>query len=285
MCLVPFDHPEWRSIMDYATEISAGERFQFGENWKRYLLSVDQAKLEAAKASLAKMLGDLDGCTFLDVGSGSGLFSLAARELGATVRSFDYDPNSVECTRLMKQRFAPEQRDWSIEQGSVLDDGFLRGLGQHDVVYAWGVLHHTGDMWAALDKVTTLVKPSGRLWLAIYNDQGEATHIWKRVKRAYNGSSIGKAAVLGVGMPFLMVRTAAADLVRMRNPFSRYRQSARGMAAFADLVDWLGGWPFEVAKPEEIFEFYTKRGFTLHKLRTCAGRAGCNEFLFVKQGL
>src|SRR6266851_2362993 len=145
--------------MDFSAEISAGQRFEFGKNWQRFrVASVDQAKLEAAKASLVKMLGDLHGCSFLDVGSGSGLFSLAAAQLGALVRSFDYDPDSVECTRLLKERFAPEQSDWLIEQGSVLDGGFLRTLPQFDVVYAWGVLHHTGDMWTALNNVTSLVK-------------------------------------------------------------------------------------------------------------------------------
>lgn len=268
--------------MDSATEISASQRFQFGKNWLRYLASFDQSKLEAAKASLVTMLGDLRGRSFLDVGSGSGLFSLAAVQLGAVVRSFDYDPDSVECTRLLKQRFAPEQSDWQIGRGSVLDGGFLRSLGQYDVVYAWGVLHHTGDMWTALDNVTALVKPAGQLWIAIYNDQGEATYVWKLVKRTYNRGRIGKALVLGLGVPFLTLRVVLADLVRLRNPLSRYRQGARGMAGFTDLIDWLGGWPFEVAKPEQIFDFYTQRGFTLRTLRTCAGRSGCNEFLFTK---
>ncbi len=270
--------------MNFEAEVSAGQRFEFGKNWQRYrVASFDQAKLEAAKASVVKMLGDLRGRSFLDVGSGSGLFSLAAAQLGAIVRSFDYDPDSVECARLLKQCFAPEKSDWLIEQGSVLDACFLRSLPQFDVVYAWGVLHHTGDMWAALDKVIGLVKPTGQLWLAIYNDQGEATYVWKLVKRIYNRGRIGKALVLGLGVPFLTIRTMLADLVRRRKPLSRYReQGGRGMAAFTDTIDWLGGWPFEVAKPEQIFDFYNQRGFTLRTLRTCAGRAGCNEFLFAK---
>jgi 2-polyprenyl-6-hydroxyphenyl methylase/3-demethylubiquinone-9 3-methyltransferase len=54
----------------------------------------------------------------------------------------------------------------------------------------------------------------------------------------------------------------------------------RGMSPWRDVVDWVGGLPFEVAKPEEIFEMFQQRGFSLDRLRTCAGGLGCNEFVF-----
>jgi len=191
----------------------------------------------------------------------------------------------VECTRELKKRFARETSDWIVDQASALDRTFLQGLGQFDVTYSWGVLHHTGDMWTALENVAGLVKPGGQLWISIYNDQGEASHIWKLVKRSYNKSIVGKILVLALGVPFLTARSFVADLVRLRNPLSRYWQSGRrGMVASSDTFDWLGGWPFEVAKPEQIFEFYAQHGFTLRRLRTCAGRAGCNEFLFTRDG-
>jgi 2-polyprenyl-6-hydroxyphenyl methylase/3-demethylubiquinone-9 3-methyltransferase len=47
-----------------------------------------------------------------------------------------------------------------------------------------------------------------------------------------------------------------------------------------DLIDWVGGWPFEVSTPEEVFNFYRRRGFQLEALKTCAGGLGCNEFVF-----
>ena len=56
--------------------------------------------------------------------------------------------------------------------------------------------------------------------------------------------------------------------------------SVRGMSAWHDLVDWVGGLPFEVAKPEEIIEYFKERGFTLEKLTTCAGGHGCNQYVF-----
>src|ERR1035438_5515350 len=134
-------------------EIAAGERFAFGENWWRFLSILDERRIAQAEDSLRGMLGvsDLQGKTFLDIGCGSGLFSLAARRLGACVHCFDYDPQSVACAQELRRRYFPEDTDWRIEEGSALDGNYLAGLGSFDVVYSWGVLHHTGAMWQALD--------------------------------------------------------------------------------------------------------------------------------------
>src|SRR5438105_11901475 len=172
----------------HATEVSRGERFDFGANWARFLEGLNDERIAQAEQSLCDMLGvsDLQGKTFLDIGSGSGLFSLAARRLGAMVHAFDYDPQSVACTREIKRRYAPEDLHWTIEEGSVLDRDYLSRLGQFDAVYSWGVLHHTGAMWEALDNVAFLVAEGGRLCIAIYNDQGRQSRRWRRLKRSYN---------------------------------------------------------------------------------------------------
>lgn len=144
-------------------EISRGDRFAFGENWGRFLNALNDERIAKAENSLKTMLGleRLDGLNFLDVGSGSGLFSLAARRLGAHVVSFDYDPQSVACTQELRRRFFSDDVHWVIEQGSVLDSDYLTQLGQFDVVYSWGVLHHTGAMWQALENVVPLVRGGG----------------------------------------------------------------------------------------------------------------------------
>ena len=133
-------------------EIVSGRRFGFGDNWNSFLRVVNDERIEAAAASLAEMLGthDLNGRRFLDAGSGSGLFSLAARQLGATVYSFDYDRQSVACTAELRRRYFPDDADWIVQEGSVLDTAFLDTLGVFDVVYSWGVLHHTGALWQAI---------------------------------------------------------------------------------------------------------------------------------------
>src|SRR2546427_5644386 len=171
-----------------AIEIGSGERFEFGKNWSRFLDVLDDERIARAEESLKQMLevADLDGRSFLDIGSGSGLISLAARRLGARVHSFDYDPQSVACTGELKRRYFLDDGNWVVEEGSVLDQDYLACLGVFDVVYSWGVLHHTGAMWRALENVVPLVKERGQLFISIYNDQGGPSARWRRVKRTYN---------------------------------------------------------------------------------------------------
>lgn len=236
---------------------------------------MDEEKIEASRRALADFLGtdDLTGKTFVDVGSGSGLSSLAARRLGADVVSFDFDPESVACTREMRRRYDSEDR-WRVEQGSALDRDFLASLGTFDVVYSWGVLHHTGDLWDALDAVTMLVAPGGLLWVALYNDQGKASERWTAVKRRYAASGlVGRKALLATVGGYLYARLVIADMVRRR-------PRRRGMDRRRDIVDWVGGWPFEVSTPEDVVRFYEDRGLRPVKVDQVGRKAGNNDFLF-----
>ena len=172
----------------HAAEVAQGQRFEFGKNWTWFLTTLTDAKVEQAVHSLQDMLGasDLKRTRFLDIGSGSGLFSLAARRLGARVHSLDYDPHSVACTRELRRRYFPEDPEWIVESGSALDEAYIRSLGAFDVVYSWGVLHHTGQMWTALANAAIPVAAGGKLFIAIYNDQGTPSRRWTKVKRTYN---------------------------------------------------------------------------------------------------
>jgi 2-polyprenyl-3-methyl-5-hydroxy-6-metoxy-1,4-benzoquinol methylase len=261
-------------------------RFRFGRNWKRFTSSLNDKKIETALASLQEMLevSDLKGKRFLDIGSGSGLFSLAARRLGAEVFSFDFDQDSVDCTKNLRDKYYQDDPDWKIEQGSALDTQYLESLGTFDIVYSWGVLHHTGDMWNALAYASKRVKESGKLFISIYNDQGTTSKIWLKIKQFYCSSALGSALVLITFLPLFFIARIIIDLVQLKSPLSGLRRigSERGMSVLTDWIDWLGGYPFEVATPAQIFDFYRERGFSLTRLHTRGGKSGVNEFVFEK---
>jgi len=260
-------------------------RFTFGENWARFLRVLNEDRILQAEESLKTMLrvNTLQGHSFLDAGSGSGLFSLAAARLGAArIHSFDYDSRSVACTAELKRRFFPEHMSWTVEQGSVLDKEYLAGLGKYDVVYSWGVLHHTGAMWEAMDNISPLVTGGGQLFISIYNDQGRMSKYWRAVKRGYN------KLPTWLRIPYVIVFWArfeaiavAGQIMRGKAPWHHWKvyKKERGMSRWHDIVDWIGGYPYEVATPEAVFRFYRDRGFVLEELITRQG-LGCNEFVF-----
>ena len=264
------------------------ERFGFGENWRRFLDVLDDERIGEAERSLTAWLGQgsLQGKSFLDAGCGSGLFSLAAVRLGAArVHSFDYDRDSVGCALELRKRYGGEHVHWTVERGDVLDEDYLDNLSTYDVVYSWGVLHHTGDMWRALRTVERAVAPEGRLFIAIYNDQRMVSRYWTLVKRIFNllPAALRVPYAVAVMAPrelaSLAVQTLRGRPQDYVHSWTRYK-ATRGMSRWHDLLDWVGGYPFEVAKPEEIFALYHRCGFQLAGLRTCGGGLGCNEFLF-----
>jgi SAM-dependent methyltransferase len=252
------------------------DRFAFGENWAAFLSVLNEKRVSQAEESLKARLHieSLVGKCFLDIGSGSGLSSLAARRLGARVHSFDYDVNAVACTQeLRRQYFPDDQENWLIQQGSVLDRDYLSRLGQFDIVYSWGVLHHTGSMWAALANVAQLVRPDGVLFISIYNDQGWKSDVWRWVKRTYNQSPRPVQKLL-VGLSWARFNVTRILLRR------RFADRGRGMSESHDLIDWVGGYPFEVATPQAILAFFRERGFVIRDLKTVGNGIACNEFVF-----
>jgi 2-polyprenyl-3-methyl-5-hydroxy-6-metoxy-1,4-benzoquinol methylase len=270
-------------------EIAQGKRFQFGENWKLFLTTLNETRIAEAEKSLKEMLQveNLTNKSFLDVGSGSGIFSLAAKRLGARVHSFDYDPESVACTMELRHRYFSDDSDWIVEEGSVLDANYLHSLGKFDVVYSWGVLHHTGKMWQALENISESVSGDGKLFIAIYNDVGWRTTMWRWIKKAYNRlpTPLKTPFIFLILVPGQTKAVLQSTLTGRLNEYIRswtqYSKN-RGMSRWHDAVDWIGGYPYEVATAGQLTDFFKAKGFEVLQVKRPDYKLGCNELVFAR---
>ena len=263
--------------MSFEEEISKKSRFGFGKNWLEFYKKVDDKKVQMSEKTLKSFfeVQDFKDKKFIDVGCGSGLFSLAAYKLGAEIFSFDYDTNSVLCTNQFRNKFLKNNKKWIVEEGSILDTQYVESLGKYDFVYSWGVLHHTGAMYDAFNNVIKLVDHNGKLFIAIYNDQGIKSKVWKIIKRMYCKSIILRFFITII-YSFLVLIPQYIKYTIMNKTL------VRGMSLYNDMYDWLGGLPFEVASPKVIEEFFEEKGFKLIKTNLVGKKLGCNEFVFQK---
>jgi len=263
------------------------DSFSFGKNWNNYLKKLNNHKIKLAEKSLRSFfkIDSFKGKVFLDFGCGSGLFSLAAINLGAKhVISVDIDDHSLACAHYLRNKYKISDKIWSIQKGSALDKEFISSLPKADIVYSWGVLHHTGDMWKALSQITIPLKKDAQLCVAIYNKfKGLpfSSKQWNTIKRIY-----GKLPSFFRHIAdFMWASTIIVGvLAHGKNPITYIKNygadSCRGMSFMRDVTDWLGGYPYEYASTKEIVSFYKKKDMKLTNMKTTP-REGCNEFLFV----
>lgn len=259
-------------------------RFEFGRNWSQFVRrNLNQECIDIARNHILAFVkrADLKGLDFLDIGSGSGINSAAASSADANqICSFDYDPHSVAATRAVRM-WLGNARNWKVMRGDILDDGFISSLGTWSFVYSWGVLHHTGNVWRAIDNASRLVADNGLFYVALYSaDVVPDPEFWLRIKREYNLASRWKKQrmVWWYIWNFMMgrrLRRLPELLVRA----AQYRRTQRGMSLFVNVRDWLGGWPMEFTRDADVVEFLKNRGFILQNIGT--GEAN-TEFLFVK---
>jgi predicted RNA methylase len=259
--------------------------FSFGENWSHYAEKIDEARIEEAEKSLIRLVGreNIEGKTFLDIGCGSGLFSLAAVRLGAKkLLAVDLDPKSVETTRKTLSRYAPGG-NWDVQNISVFNL-HAEKLGVFDVVYSWGVLHHTGAMYQAITKAATMVAPGGMISLALYG-KTPFCGMWRIEKRIYSKSPKWFQKVIEACYTMLVRIRLALKGESLKKRREKYWEQ-RGMDTYHDMRDWLGGYPYESISPEEAMTFMRGLGFDQVRSFTepCIGLlgAGCDEYSFIR---
>ncbi|WHZ20047.1 MAG: hypothetical protein OJF55_002196 [Rhodanobacteraceae bacterium] len=262
--------------------------FAFGKNWQDYARKIDEEKISRAMADLCRLSGRqrFDGLSFLDIGCGSGLSALAAVRLGAArVTGVDIDPDSVQAAKWVFARFAPDvPADFQVR--SVFDMTAAE-FGDFDIVYSWGVLHHTGDMARAIETAGTLVKPGGEFYLALYR-KTPFCGMWRAIKRWYSKaspSSQQRARNVYIFLRKIVFKLQGRD-------FEAHVQgyAPRGMDFHNDVHDWLGGYPYQSIAPDECHALLARLGFAVDRefvkksrkrLRGLFG-SGCDEYAFHK---
>lgn len=254
--------------------------FKFGENWASFSKQMDETHIEQAVQSLTSLFGEcaLKDKSFLDMGCGSGLFSIAAARLGArSVLGLDIDPVSVATSQNNAAHWLKDSSMLMFRQFSALDTAQMNTLEKFDVVYSWGVLHHTGDMALALENTAERVKPQGLFMIAIYNRHWSSL-FWLAIKWLYNhAGKFGQKVIIGLMIPMIF---AAKWLVTFQNPF----KMRRGMDFMHNVTDWVGGYPYEYASAEEMTSTLKKLGFEMMSLRQAKVPTGCNEYVCRRTG-
>ena len=264
------------------------DRFGFGANWADYIeKNFSKDRLDISKTHLLEFLklSNLEGKTFLDIGCGSGLHSLAAYESGAkSVFSFDFDKNSVATTKKL-HAFAGSPNNWTISQGSVLDAEFMQTIPKADIVYSWGVLHHTGSMWEAINNAAIPMHEDSIFCIALYTTDvyiDPTPEYWLKIKRQYNDG--GELRKRFMEWRYAYRQLIAPRLKRLENPLRVIRdyKQTRGMSYWTDVRDWLGGWPMEFAGIEET-KVFCRDKLGLEMLNINAGEAN-TEYVFRRHG-
>ncbi len=258
---------------------TALKQFDFGQNWQDFSANrLDDIHIEQARLHFRELMAgvELKGKTFLDIGFGQGLSLLIAHQEGAQVTGMDINPKCAQVVEKNKPALGVEAHIETVV-GSVLSQDDLQKLQDRtfDIVHSWGVLHHTGDMDKAIDNACRFVKPEGLLVVAIYNRHWSSLP-WLCIKWLYcHVPEVFQKIMIGLFYPVILL---AKFMVTGKNPF----RMSRGMDFYYNIVDWVGGYPYEYASIEEMEDILARKGFRLIKETPAKVPTGCNEFIFRK---
>ncbi|HEX2957324.1 MAG TPA: class I SAM-dependent methyltransferase [Chitinispirillaceae bacterium] len=260
-------------------------QFDFGKNWASFSRSaLSTIRIETARNDFNNLFSGipLKGKTFLDIGFGQGLSLLFANEAGAVTVGNDINPSCYDAINESARFFNLSSITFPLILGSILENTTIENIQRalerkmlFDIVHSWGVLHHTGGMYDALSKAMNLVARGGYFVIAIYNYHYTSL-LWRFIKLIYCKSHpCLKKLMITVFYPLI---AAAKFAVTGKNPFKK----DRGMNFYYDVIDWIGGYPYEYASKQKIINYCEEYGFTCIRCVDADVPTGCNQFVFYK---
>lgn len=166
------ESPRYR---EFVGETSESFDYQWSEIREGQALRSDPEFLRRCRELVCQYTGFEEtwfrGKSVLDAGSGNGRWAATFCELGAKVTAFDISEHGVAETRRECERHGA-----TVFRHSVLEP--VPCEGTFDLVWSYGVLHHTGDTYRGFRNLVPMVRPGGHLFLMLYGEP----RLWEPVE-------------------------------------------------------------------------------------------------------
>lgn len=141
-----------------------------GEAFDCYTTASDSFADNIERPAIRQIIGNVNGARLLDLGCGSGIYSVSFAEQGSLVVAFDLSPTMISLAQERAHRLGVEAdfRVADIREPLPFDDaGF-------DIVFTATALHYVEDIGSFMKEVARVMKPTARLVASVLHPMSTA---------------------------------------------------------------------------------------------------------------
>ena len=229
----------------------------YKDHWTEYPL-----ELQGVIQHLTELFPEgVKGKKVLDAGSGSGMVSIAFAVMGASVTGVDITSKCIENGRKRAKAFGVECR-------FVQSDLTMLDLHEDfDIIYSWGVLHHTADAKASFFRLVEHLRPGGEIIIAVYLRTAFSS-FWN-FSRVFYQSSPGFAKTAFRRSASVLLN--GYDAVR-KALMKKERYMLRGTSNEELVNDWFGVPHRTFHTYTEVYEWFREKGLDYRLVNPATGR-------------